>query len=224
MKTTKLLSSIIATGALTLGANAAFAQSEAWQGLFAQAGVGGAVFTPSFSGGLYGGAYPYSASKNDINTMVGAVAVGYTFALSGPWTLGIGAGMLPGTSSAASYSVAVTTPFGTSTSAGRYSVSNTYTITLQPGYAIDKEKLVYLKAGYTGATANTSSDSFGDAHSTLSGYVLGIGYKQIITGGLFGYAEFNYAKYGNINVPYSTLSGTLNASAIEGQIGLGWRF
>jgi opacity protein-like surface antigen len=103
-------------------------------------------------------------------------------------------------------------------------VANIYSITLQPGYAIDKEKLVYAKVGYTGATASTNSESFGKASSTLSGYALGVGYKQVISGGLYGYAEFNYAKYSNVNVPYSQLSGSINAAGMDVMVGLGWRF
>ena len=224
MKKAKLLAGIVATGVLSLGASASFAQSEAWKGFSVQAGVGVADFSPGFSGGKYLNAYPYTATKDDLVTAVGTVTAGYTFALSGPWTLGIAAGIIPGTSSSASYTVLTTTPLGVSQSPGTYSISNYYSISLQPGFAIDSEKLIYAKAGFTGTTANTNSAAFGTATSTLNGYVIGLGYKQIITGGLYGYAEINYAKYGNVNVPYSALSGTINASAVDGYIGIGWRF
>ena len=224
MKKLKVLAAMMTTGALGLGCNASFAQAEAWQGPWAHAGVGAANFVPGFSGGQYMGAYPYSATKNDLNTVIGSISAGYTFALSGPWTLGIGASLIPGTSTSASYSVAITTPRGTSTGPGTYNVANVYGFTLQPGYAIDKDKLVYAKVGYSGATANTNSDTFGTASSGLSGYALGLGYKQVITTGLYGFVEFNYAKYNNVTVPYSQLSGTINATGMDVVLGLGWKF
>jgi hypothetical protein len=46
----------------------------------------------------------------------------------------------------------------------------------------------------------------------------------VITGGLYGYAEFNYASYGNVTVPYSQLSGNINATGMDVMVGLGWRF
>lgn len=224
MNKLKLIAAVAATGLLGLASQSAQAQAEAWQGPWVHAGIGAASFVPGFSGGQYMGAYPYSASKNDINTVIGSISAGYTIALSGPWTLSLGASIAPGTSTSADYAVAITTPRGTLTGPGTYNVSNIYNITLQPGYAIDKEKLIYAKVGYSGATANTNSDSFGKASSTLSGYALGIGYKQIITGGLYGYVEFNYANYSNVSVPYSQLSGTINATGMDAMVGLGYRF
>jgi opacity protein-like surface antigen len=224
MNKLKLLAAIATTGLLGMASQSAQAQAEAWQGPWVHAGVGAATFIPGFSGGQYLGAYPYSGSKKDINTAIASISAGYTLALSGPWSLGLGATIAPGTSPSADYAVLISTPRGVTTGPGTYNVANIYSITLQPGYAIDKEKLVYAKVGYTGATANTNSDSFGKASAGLSGYALGLGYKQMISGSLYGYAEFNYANYSNVNVPYSQLSGTINATGMDVMVGLGWRF
>ena len=83
---------------------------------------------------------------------------------------------------------------------------------------------LYAKVGYSGATANTDSDSFGQASSSLSGYALGLGYKQVIRGGLYGYAELNYAKYKDVDVPYAQLSGEINATGMDVAVGIGWKF
>ena len=224
MNKLKLLAAITTTGLLGLASQSAQAQADTWQGPWMHAGVGVANFIPGFSGGQYLGAYSYSGSKKDINTAIASISAGYTLAISGPWSLGLAATISPGTSPSADYAVLINTPRGTTTGPGTYNVANIYSITLQPGYAIDKEKLVYAKVGYTGATANTDSDSFGKASASLSGYALGFGYKQVITGGLYGYAEFNYASYSNVNVPYSQLSGTINATGMDVMVGLGWRF
>jgi len=224
MNKLKIIAAIATTGLLGIVSQSAQAQAEAWQGPWVHAGIGAATFIPGFSGGQYMGAYPYSGTKKDINTVIGSISAGYTLAISGPWSLGLGATIAPGTSPSADYAVEITTPRGTSIGPGTYNVANIYSITLQPGYAIDKEKLIYAKVGYTGATANTNSDSFGKASASLSGYALGLGYKQIISGGLYGYAEFNYANYSNVTVPYSQLTGNINATGMDVMVGLGYRF
>jgi opacity protein-like surface antigen len=224
MKKLKQIAAIATTGLLGLLSQTAQAQAEAWQGPWVHAGVGGATFIPGFSGGKYTGAYSYDATKKDINTVIGSISAGYTLALSGPWSLSLAATIAPGTSPSADYAVLINTPKGTTTGPGTYNVANIYSITVQPGYAIDKEKLIYAKVGYTGATANTESEAFGKASSTLSGYALGIGYKQVISGSLYGYAEFNYANYSNVTVPYAQLSGTVNATGMDVMVGVGWRF
>jgi hypothetical protein len=118
--------------------------------------------------------------------------------------------------------------------------SNRYNIFVTPGYVIDKDKLVYLKAGYSGVTVKaTSPNSYtldgmtdnlpaGSQSKTLSGYVVGLGYKQIITGGFYGFAEANYMSYSK-----STYSGTLDEtnistnpsmSSYQALVGVGYRF
>jgi len=46
----------------------------------------------------------------------------------------------------------------------------------------------------------------------------------VISGSLYGYAEFNYANYNNVTVPYAQLSGTVNATGMDVMVGVGWRF
>jgi len=224
MNKSKLVAALATAGFLCLGGTAAQAQSELWQGAWGQIGVGAATFIPGFSGGTYLNAFPSSGEKKDLNTIIGILSAGYTFAISGPWTLGVGASLIPGTSDTQNYSVLITTPRGVTAGPGTYSVSNVFGITLQPGYAINEEKLVYAKVGYSGATANTDSDSFGQASSSLSGYALGLGYRQVIRGGLYGYAELNYAKYNDVDVPYAQLSGKINATGMDVAVGIGWKF
>jgi hypothetical protein len=92
--------------------------------------------------------------------------------------------------------------------------------------------LIYLKAGYSSLKADitalgtVSADGippiflgqYGFASNqskTLSGYVLGLGYKQIIAGGFYGFGEVNYMSYVNQNFGKSCgLSGfgTFNTS------------
>jgi hypothetical protein len=41
---------------------------------------------------------------------------------------------------------------------------------------------------------------------------------------LYGYAELNYAKYNDVDVPYAQLSGKINATGMDVAVGIGWKF
>ena len=87
---------------------------------------------------------------------------------------------------------------------------------VSPGYVISKDSLAYAKVGYTG-----TSYKFVDNTDNLSGYSLGLGYKQIINGGLYGFAEGNYFSYGN-----KTTEGgiKLNGNSMNLLVGVGYKF
>ena len=98
-------------------------------------------------------------------------------------------------------------------------ISNRFNLFITPAYAIDKDKLVYLKAGYSQAsiqynrttsvtrTINGVSTKYpasgGSQTDSYGGFLVGLGYKQIITGGLYGFAEGNYMNYGSAGYSYS---------------------
>jgi len=90
-------------------------------------------------------------------------------------------------------------------------LSNRFNLFITPAYAIDKDKLVYIKAGYSQVTAQfnratsltrtangvstTTASTGGSQSSNQGGYLIGLGYKQIITSGLYGFIEGNYMSY-----------------------------
>jgi hypothetical protein len=149
------------------------------------------------------------------------LGAGYYWQASEKWLIGLGAdySALSQTSS--------NIPFNRSNAAGSTAIpagetlinngttlqlSNRFNIFLTPAYAIDKDKLVYLKAGYsqvsaqynrttslTRTTANgvsTTSPTIGGSQSSnQGGYLIGLGYKQIITSGMYGFIEGNYMGY-----------------------------
>ena len=100
-------------------------------------------------------------------------------------------------------------------------LSNRFNLFITPGYAIDKDKLVYVKAGYSQVTAQynratsltvtnkgvstTTAAAGGNQSSNQGGYLLGIGYKQVISSGLYGFVEGNYMGY---SAPSYTFSST----------------
>ena len=157
-----------------------------------------------------------SASANTLNTATAAIEGGYNFAVDQDKLLGLGLTYYTGATGGASGTLnpTLTNPvlissLGTSNLPVvnlTYQVKNLWAISLTPGYAIDKDRLAYAKIGYTGVTMGASGSSAPGAVGgssvpyqtvTLSGYNLGLGYKQIITGSLYWLAEANYASFSN---------------------------
>ena len=103
---------------------------------------------------------------------------------------------------------------------------------MSPALAVDKDKLVYAKVGYTGASTQTTYAGSNNPTTNFTGYSLGLGYKQIIQGGLYGFVEGNYFSYGNQTSNLSgTISGTaytttatVNANAYNLLAGIGYKF
>ena len=56
----------------------------------------------------------------------------------------------------------------------------------------------------------------------FSGYSLGLGYKQIIEGGLYGFAEANYASYGSKTL--IDTNGNLKPTTMNFLVGVGYKF
>jgi hypothetical protein len=121
--------------------------------------------------------------------------------------------------------------------------SNRVNIFVAPGYVIEKDKLVYLKAGYSSAsmketyattitksTGTTALSSWSTSPSaTINGYVLGLGYKQMIANGFYGFAEANYMSYGkpsfsSVNGLTYTITNSPSLSTYQALLGLGYKF
>ena len=111
-------------------------------------------------------------------------------------------------------------------------IKNTLNLFVSPGIALDQNKLIYAKVGYTGASANGVNTDF-----YMGGTSFGFGYKQIISSGVYGFAEYNYVNYGSLSRSLSgnlvtptklsvpaTLTSTVSATSTNLLIGLGYRF
>jgi len=175
------------------------------------------------------------------------IGLGYNFLLSPKWLLGIGAdysAISQQTSSYSSYSPTGGVNSVPATINGfQLQTSNRVNIFVAPGYVIDKDKLVYLKAGYSSASmketyANTITKSTGTTaltswstspSATVNGFVLGLGYKQMITSEFYGFAEANYMSYGkpsfsSVNGLTYTLSNSPSLSTYQALVGIGYKF
>jgi len=157
------------------------------------------------------------------------LGAGYYWQTNEKWLLGVGADY-SALKTSSSYSAS-----GPKIAAGQsltfnglgMQLSNRFNLFLTPAYAIDKDKLVYLKAGYSQVTAqysransvtitsngasSTASSVGGNQSSNQGGYLIGLGYKQIITSGLYGFVEGNYMGYNSPSYRFSSTTATDNA-------------
>lgn len=216
---------LVAT-ALTALAGSAMAQS-AFEGFYGQVGIGYESNSVKNSDASFNGTAIGGSETLNANGFSGAIGIGYGFSVSKDWILTIGADYSPLNVNSK------TQPFGDTDY--KYEVSNRYNIFLAPGYQIDKDKLAYLKAGYSGAQVKTSGDLgqfFGSPTTNLSGYVLGLGYKQLFDKNIYLFGEANYMSYGNAttnasgaeNGSTTTTSYKLGANSYQFLVGVGYKF
>jgi len=159
----------------------------------------------------------WNASNQSFGGAPLVVGLGYNFSVSPQWLLGLGVDYSAISQKSSSYNV-TGAPRGNSGTLNGLSLeaSNRFNIVLTPGYVLDKDKLVYFKAGYSSVslkqnmpTSYSDGTGFGSvsSSSTVGGYVVGLGYKQMITSGLYGFGEANYMSYSK-----PTLSATIPGS------------
>ena len=161
------------------------------------------------------------------------LGLGYTFNLKNNFTMGIGvdySAFTQNTQSGGFYY------FGdrSNTYNYKFSISNRFNAFIAPGYAIDQDKLVYAKLGYSMQSvqySQTNCCSSPSNQAQVSGYVVGLGYKQFLTKALYGFVEANYYAYGRPNLssnysdgPGGTVSSSPNVNAYNFLFGLGYRF
>lgn len=227
---------ILVAALFAASSTGAFAQSKSFEGAYGQVGIGYEMVSPSLSfsnlnvtgTGSDVGSYPYSSSISNSNSFTGAVGLGYYFTVTKDFLLGIGAEYNPIEGQSANYSGnnATLGPFN-----GTWKKENSYNIFLSPATPIGKDGLLYGKVGFTGANVKSTVDGTSSS-SNLTGYSLGAGYKQFISGGLYGFGEVNYASYGNVsNTQSETVStyrlsqtSTFSANTFNVMLGVGYKF
>jgi outer membrane immunogenic protein len=216
--------------------SSAFAQSQ-FAGAYGQIASGyenNRVSSAQLTGTDYGGT---PNNTNSVSTNTGSaplvLGLGYLFPVQNNFLLGLGidySTLTQETGSSAFYY-----PGDSDNYNYKFTISNRFSIFAAPGYAIDRDKLVYAKLGYSSQSVQYSQtnccSSSPSNKAQVSGYVLGMGYKQLITGGLYGFAEANYYAYAKPSLsstysdgPGGTVSSNPNVSAYNFLLGLGYRF
>ena len=237
MKTVKISALALAMmGVFATSANAQSAKANAWEGFYGQVGVGYGTVTPTIKdgtatgGGAPTGTTTNATNVNNLNTAVANIAAGYNFGIDSNWLVGLGVSYDPGASSSATGTLNVKYgPYTLGSTNATYQMKNVYSITVNPGYAIDKDKLAYLMLGYTGATVGLSSPLIAYNTVNLTGYTVGLGYKQMVTQSLYMLGEVKYASYGQKNASVTATGGTslnvpVSANGAEILVGVGYRF
>jgi outer membrane protease len=215
---------------------AAFAQSQ-FTGAYGQISTGyennrvsSATLTGTNNGSTPNTSNSVSMSTGSATLVLG---LGYVFPVQDKFTLGLGvdySALTEETSPVAFYYPGIST----ATYDYKFTISNRFNIFITPGYSIDQDKLVYAKLGYSSQNmqySQTNCCSSPSNKAQLNGYVIGLGYKQLITAGLYGFAEANYYAYAspNLSSTYTnagggTVSSNPNVSAYNFLLGLGYRF
>ena len=213
---------------------------SAFEGFYGQIGAG---YENNRVGSEDFGFTTVTANSPSVNkgTAQANIGVGYNFPLNKSYLLGVGVEY------SAINSNNLTTGQVTSTDGcggdcggvTKYQVSNRYSIFLTPSYIIEKNSLAYLKVGYSreklqstlveteNIDANNNA-SFGS--STVNGYVIGAGYKQMVSAGLYGFGEFNYYKYSSASLNNTLPNGAAissnnpSPSAYNFLVGVGYKF
>lgn len=182
--------------------------------------------TPSDGLAFPGGNNPTSSTAPIV------IGLGYNHTLSSSFLMGFGV----------DYSVLQTNVGnswinGANSGEVNYKVSNRLNLFVTPTYIVDNSAIAYAKIGYSTQTvkaqytngaesANGSSMGSGNA----SGYVLGLGYKQMIYGGFYGFGEANYYSYSKVTLNSQLTDTTLitnfspSTSAYNFLIGIGYKF
>jgi len=205
----------------------AFAQS-AFEGAYVQTGIGYENNSVKESKANDSGAnvlFP-STSKGSVS---GVIGFGYNFAAAKGYLIGVGA----------DYGVVSSGRFdGTNANATiGQAVSKRYNIFVAPAYVIDKDRLAYLKAGYSNQTVKSTLQGNDAARDQTiggggaGGFLFGFGYKQIINNGFYGFAEANYYNYTGVSTSVRTLTTgdvitnySPRSNAYQALIGAGYKF
>ena len=167
---------------------------------------------------------------NNSTGFAGTMTLGYTYALTNQFLLGIGAEYSP-----FSQSTQNITDAGVM---GTIAMTKSWNLFISPGYAIDDDKAIYTKLGYSRAKITNSDTASGNQTSTLlSGYSLGLGYKQFFAGEWYGFVETNFTAYRNYEISAPELfsydhvaytTGTNNKSigaySSNALLGIGYKF
>jgi outer membrane immunogenic protein len=226
---------LLAVALLSVTATGAMAQS-AFEGFYGQAGIGYSAVSPSLSNSSLtspsGTNYPFSTSISNSSSFNGVLSAGYTFNLDKQFTLGLGVDYQPFAGQETNYSLS-NSSLSPSTSTGKWKQNNAFNVYIAPGVAVTKDSLVYAKLGYAATQIKVTPDGGTSGTDNLSGYLVGLGYKQIITGGLYGFGEINYTSYGNKTSngsgPWAsggtyTTSTQVSANAMNVLVGVGYKF
>lgn len=195
---------------LLLWAGASASAQSAFKGFYVAAGVGMDTFLPTadnvtlkVKNGPFAGTYPQTTTYPRALDFTGVISVGSLSAITNKFLLGIGVEYEPiaaGTDSVKSVGSKGVATYST------YRQKSHYNVFLSPAYALREDKLVYGKIGYSNSTSEVDFDGAESPEHFAEGIILGAGYRQIVSGGLFLFGEANYFHYLPTDYTVTTLT------------------
>ena len=232
----KVQLAMLSASIIGMSATAVNAQSK-FEGFYGQVGIGFTSVSPDLNGvtltpppGNVPASYPLGTTIDSTGSFAGAFGLGYTFSVTPKFTLGLGADYQPFGGQSGNYTL-TNAALNPANVTGTFKQNQTMSLYIAPGLVTSPEGLLYGKLGYS-----ASNFTYGNGGSqNLNGFLVGLGYKQIIQGGFYGFAEANYTSYGEKNVgatgPWNSgvlgtyaINGRLSASTFTGLVGVGYKF
>jgi outer membrane immunogenic protein len=217
----KFIKTMMCVSLSSLAITSSFAQSV-FEGPFVQGALGYTSVSTKFNEtvSLPNNSYnPQNFSADDLSVLTGNVGVGYTFVVAPKYLVGVSIDYMPITSGSAKSQISFPNLPGNlvpNTIPGSYQMKNPLNISLMPGYEISSTQEIYAKVAYTTATV-IYSDSITAATSTqMSGYTLGLGYKQALQNKLYVFAEGLYTKFQDQS---TSITGPIGASSASLSVG-----
>jgi opacity protein-like surface antigen len=210
---------LIAAAAVAMSSGA-MAQS-AFEGFYGQVGVG--YENNSFANKTASpSSISFAAPSQSAGGFSGTVGLGYNYAVAPNLVLGLGVDYNPlSVKSGQSALANGLTGYNTTTQA-----SNRYNIFVTPGYQFGADKLGYIKLGYSAEQlkAQNSGGLSTSGTANASGYIVGLGYKQLIDKNIYVFGEANYMTYSNIAISSGGSSINTTPSAYQALVGVGYKF
>lgn len=220
---------------LLLWAGASASAQSAFKGFYATAGVGMDTFSPaaddvtlSIKNGPLAGTYARTTTYPRAVDLTGTLSVGSLSAITKKFLLGIGVEyelIGSGTDSVTTVGARGNPTYST------YRQTSHYNVFLSPAYALREDKLVYGKIGYSNSTSEAEFDGAESPEHIAEGAILGAGYRQIVSGGLFFFGEANYFHYLPTDYIVTTLTrdgvlytsdSKISSKGFSAQVGIGY--
>jgi len=218
---------LIAAAAVAISSGA-MAQS-AFEGFYGQLGVG--YENNSFASKTVSasdGNNAVSAPSQSAGGFSGAVGLGYNYAVAPNLVLGLGVDYNPLSVKSGQNAIGNGVAGANTTT----QASNRYNIFVTPGYQFGADKLGYIKLGYSAEQLKAQNSGIQSASgtATASGFIVGLGYKQLIDKNIYVFGEANYMTYSNTKIGIgstntgASLGVNTTPSTYQALVGIGYKF
>lgn len=221
---------------LLFGCISASGQS-AFEGFYAQAGLGAETFLPTATNeslevknGPFAGTYTRTSTYPRTFDFTGTVTVGAMGRITDNFLLGVGIEWEP---TPAGIDTVITTGQSGVETKSTYEQRFHFNFFLSPAYVLDENRLVYGKIGYHQSHSDVDFDGGVTPDHIAEGLGIGVGYKQIVAGGLYFFGEANYYHLVPTDYQVSSVStagavfvsnATISSTGYSMYFGLGYTF